>query len=40
MWGFSSFFIGPGGRDIELSFAQGWGIRPSKKLPRGFARGG
>ena len=25
---------------LNSFFARGWGIRPSKKLPGGFARGG
>ena len=33
-WGFSSFLYARGG-GFELFFAQGWGIRPPKKLPGG-----
>ena len=32
-------FIGPGVGGLDLLFAQGWGICPSKKLP-GFCPGG
>ena len=35
--GFSSFYR-PGGGGIELIFARGVGIRPSKKLPREMVR--
>ena len=32
-------FYRPGGWGLELFFARGLGIRPSKKLPQGFAGG-
>ena len=39
MGGVLARFYRPGDRGFELFFARGWGIRPSKKLPRGFPRG-
>ena len=30
----------PGGGGFELFLPRGWGIRPSKKFPGGFSRGG
>ena len=32
-------FYGPGGGGLNSFYARGWGIRPSKKLPGGFAQG-
>ena len=39
-WGFSSFFIGPGGGGFELLFCPGVGNSPIKKIARGFCPGG
>ena len=38
--GFQLVFIGPVGRDFELSFCRGVENSPIKKLPGGFAEGG
>ena len=38
--GFKLVFIGPGVGVVDSFFARGWGIHPSKRLPRGFAQGG
>ena len=37
--GFWLVFIRLGGGGFEVFFARGWGIRPSKSLLEGFARG-
>ena len=37
--GFWLVFRGPGVEVLKFLSVRGWGIRPSKKLPRGFAWG-